>query len=1451
MNPLNSISGLNTLSSLPGGSGFQPELTSDELITLAKMQGGAIGDTAEEITHGSRSILSTVTKPFKKAFSSFIDIISLPGQVMSGILSPNWTIAEAIQQKKRISDAIFGSEGIDFNGDGNRTTMEKVGDFIVRTPFDILLDPSTPLTFGAGASKTIMQKIGLGLASNSKITVGKEAGKFLGKNLAEGGLARVSLNESGELVKSFVQKIEQQTIGSASMGKALFKKESAKLEQEMIEAGLKREEIALIRSEADTVFKGKAKTYADRLKEMRKSHPDLTGAELKTVLRETLEAGIDMENAVKVMGNIMTKAPQLAEIILDKGGIKYLGKTILSAQRISSVKKLVPGFTWLDNATIGWRNAIKAPFSPGLIKNAEGVFERVPEEFVEFQRRVANLGKSRKQDYVEGMKNIVDKFGIKTQDELDILENALHASKIPADNPKLAEAYLELQGMQKKDLLQWEAMGIPKSKLDQYIGLVHVGENTKGYRMNSNLANTPGTAMEASNFKAIKQRELGKEFNKTNPEIFEQIHEVIPKNSAVGKNLNKLGSPQEVSYALGQESDKILRKITESGIPVEDALKDERIVKLTKARDAVEKAITKDDTQLVGVLETHGLIPKVAEEEIALISGKLEVAMDKLNIKKELLTENITKFTEGIQDVFRNKTSEALEKLMLKNGVSRENTKILLQVIEDSVPELNIAKVKDTGKAITTIEQAVGKLKGIDIEEYKKLFTKVFGEIKDFKNKDIDLFNNIIKTEIAKSKGLTKTKAKIGVALSEDAVGLDPDLIKKLYHAAASAKYSYAGRALDKDGLTNLMNILKEQFEANPTAVKGLVKSLGGAENKLSDVLALMDETKTAAQKQLAEIGELKTYLKDNEGRIYKRVGTTANELKKAGVEGFDTNLLTSFLVRGMRNQSQLVGQYMMEGLVRNFGRVAGEAPPGWVSIAKEAVDAKTKTFTEGLTGKAGELLFHPQIAKSFDDMMVAMTHGDEVTEGVLRKFDDITKFYKASLTAIFPMFHGRNAISNVFQNFLDMGVNVLDPRKSFQAVQIMKYNKDYGNLMKLSLGTGEVANKAKKDLAELTKKVLFKDRAGYNWTFGELRRILKNNGIAFSKSTGQFDLGDSDQLMRDVFDVGKDSKLGKAGKMAKKILPVSVEGSYIFQSGRYVAEGIEDHAKILNFVHNLINTGDISHAAERTGMFLFDYGNLTKFEKEWVRRLIPFYTWTRKNLELQFETFMKSPGKINAELKTIQNLGDLFDGEQLTEEQKKLLPEWLQNSITIKLKNKDKIISGFGTPIEGAFSMFNGNQLLGSVNPLLKMPIEFTTGYQWFRGKPTSEVIDASDFKDFPAAVKSFIGYGHYQGTKKDGTKYDVHVAGKPENMYLLNSLPISRVIATIGDIGETDTPTGLKILRGLTGVRSSDFNEENLAEQQEKKLKNELLKMLEDYGVYGIKEIPYIKKNTKQIPD
>jgi hypothetical protein len=52
------------------------------------------------------------------------------------------------------------------------------------------------------------------------------------------------------------------------------------------------------------------------------------------------------------------------------------------------------------------------------------------------------------------------------------------------------------------------------------------------------------------------------------------------------------------------------------------------------------------------------------------------------------------------------------------------------------------------------------------------------------------------------------------------------------------------------------------------------------------------------------------------------------------------------------------------------------------------------------------------------------------------------------------------------------------------------------------------------------------------------------------------------------------------------------------------------------------------AEAANSVKHYLFDYSDITSFEREVMRRLFPFYTWTRKNIPLQLEHLWKQPEK-------------------------------------------------------------------------------------------------------------------------------------------------------------------------------------------------------------------------------
>ncbi len=169
------------------------------------------------------------------------------------------------------SDVLFGEP------DKDRTTMQKVGGFFVRTALDILLDPLTYVTFGAG------QGI-FGLRGATKLTLAETAATKAG---IKSGFAK-AVNKKGQELFKFLKGVENQALGretikSITKGKKLF--------------GLAKDE-------------------------------------LDDVMRMTIDSPLKLDHAKMAMSNLINKNPELVKTLLDKGGIKFFGRTVLSGQKL-------------------------------------------------------------------------------------------------------------------------------------------------------------------------------------------------------------------------------------------------------------------------------------------------------------------------------------------------------------------------------------------------------------------------------------------------------------------------------------------------------------------------------------------------------------------------------------------------------------------------------------------------------------------------------------------------------------------------------------------------------------------------------------------------------------------------------------------------------------------------------------------------------------------------------------------------------------------------------------------------------------------------------------------------------------------------------------------------------------------------------------------------------------
>ena len=428
----------------------------------------------------------------------------------------------------------------------------------------------------------------------------------------------------------------------------------------------------------------------------------------------------------------------------------------------------------------------------------------------------------------------------------------------------------------------------------------------------------------------------------------------------------------------------------------------------------------------------------------------------------------------------------------------------------------------------------------------------------------------------------------------------------------------------------------------------------------------------------------------------------------------------------------------------------------------------------------------------------------------------------------------------------LDIGIHALSPFVNGVATKMIYDDRRLFKLEQMAMNVGKEGTIAKEEIAKIMSKNMFTDTTGTIWTYGEMRQLIQRKNIAFNNNSnvGMLDVR-SEQTVEKIY-AHNDSVLKKA---YNNFNPIDGD-NLIMSSAKHLSGAVEEQARIVNFIVNLKKTGDPMLAAQRTKMFLFDYGNLTRFERTIMKRIIPFYTFTRKNLELQAHMVMSQPGRIEAEITGVQTLGDAISGNQLTESEKKALPDWLRNGI-ILLKDKRgstlSIISNLKTPIEQPFQAFQPNNLLGSISPLIKIPFEQMSGYSLYNGKMLSDVTNATAFKNAPKPLKDFIGFTERKGTYKDGTPYLWYESVRPERMNLFLNLGVTaRTLGTLKQLERADASTGEKILNFMTGIRTNTIDLEKEQAKRDKDYVDRLTKLEQSVGIVGVTNKTFIPKNN-----
>jgi hypothetical protein len=226
-------------------------------------------------------------------------------------------------------------------------------------------------------------------------------------------------------------------------------------------------------------------------------------------------------------------------------------------------------------------------------------------------------------------------------------------------------------------------------------------------------------------------------------------------------------------------------------------------------------------------------------------------------------------------------------------------------------------------------------------------------------------------------------------------------------------------------------------------------------------------------------------------------------------------------------------------------------------------------------------------------------------------------------------------------------------------------------------------------------------------------------------------------------------------------------KGSRVLRSIKRTAQSREDLPRLATYIDARRKGATAEEAARHAAKFHFDYANLSEFERKVARRVVPFYTFSARNIPLQAKMLLKKPGKYAAYQKVREEAANA-SGQQPGYETN--LAPWEQRNapIPVRIGGKNVTLSA-GLPLTDLNEFPNlahparladeyMNKGMSLVTPILKDPVEFMNNYSFFfRGpirRPTGPLVAAPSFVGaWPQDVKRKLGIARIVD-KKTGKK-------------------------------------------------------------------------------------------------
>lgn len=402
-----------------------------------------------------------------------------------------------------------------------------------------------------------------------------------------------------------------------------------------------------------------------------------------------------------------------------------------------------------------------------------------------------------------------------------------------------------------------------------------------------------------------------------------------------------------------------------------------------------------------------------------------------------------------------------------------------------------------------------------------------------------------------------------------------------------------------------------------------------------------------------------------------------------------------------------------------------------------------------------------------------------------LQYFDHVLSKIKASLTIYIPGHHWTNLIGDMYYNWI-AGVN--KPVRYDQAIKVMLAQKGrYGEFAEIGQRSVDSfqALAGPEALQQAMARSLVGPEAGLKLpAAGNKAIITMQNGTKVTADmiyTAAFSQGilPSARVLEDV--------TTDVGSVLDKFRPLGGRG----QRGVHVVSEVRDHIpRLAQFIDGIAKsrgsfTAAVETSAKSVRKWHPDGLDLTRFEKQFMKRVFPFYSWTRKAIPLAIESTLFNSSKVMAYPRLMEAIG-LINGvdptQQITDPfpADQMFPDWMRN------RGIGPIVGGAGaysivnpsTPVQDTLALLGtpGQSAIDMLNPMGKVPIEVMQGQTLGRSAPIQTNQQWLDYLTKQVPVASQIGRASGQFGVSDNTRAE----GFPNWTNILNLLTGAKKVDT-----------------------------------------------------------------------